>query len=120
MGSDSPNESSRGDVARMLSGTNRPTAKGLARRSFLALIPLSYVAFRVAPAFASSPATLNFVAHQDDDLLFLSPDLMKAIQARRECPDGLSHRWGRWPVCVLLAGPREWRAGRIRGDGWGV
>src|ERR1700751_5955879 len=34
---------------------------------------------------SSAPAetTLNIVAHEDDDLLFLSPDLLHAIQAGR-------------------------------------
>src|ERR1700694_2302046 len=32
---------------------------------------------------ATSGTTLNIVAHEDDDLLFLSPDLLHAIQAGR-------------------------------------
>jgi len=42
---------------------------------------LSRVAFEAAPAVAGRTAVLNFVAHPDDDLLFLSPDLLRAIQA---------------------------------------
>jgi LmbE family N-acetylglucosaminyl deacetylase len=53
----------------------------LTRRSFLALLPLSYVAIRVTAASASSLSVLNVVAHEDDDLLFLSPDLLLAVQA---------------------------------------
>ena len=34
-----------------------------------------------APAHAGRAAVLNFVAHPDDDLLFLSPDLLHAIQS---------------------------------------
>jgi LmbE family N-acetylglucosaminyl deacetylase len=34
-------------------------------------------------ASAADRATLNIVAHEDDDLLFLSPDLLHAIQAGR-------------------------------------
>ena len=34
-----------------------------------------------APVFAGRAAILNFVAHPDDDLLFMSPDLLHAIQA---------------------------------------
>ncbi len=56
--------------------------RGVSRRLFLALVPLSYVALTAAPAAASSSGpTLNIVAHEDDDLLFLSPDLLHAVQA---------------------------------------
>ena len=55
----------------------------LTRRLFLALIPLSYVVLNTTSAAASSSSgpTLNVVAHEDDDLLFLSPDLLHVIQA---------------------------------------
>jgi LmbE family N-acetylglucosaminyl deacetylase len=53
----------------------------LTRRSFLALLPLTYVALRVTAAAASTTPILNVVAHEDDDLLFLSPDLLLAVQA---------------------------------------
>jgi LmbE family N-acetylglucosaminyl deacetylase len=58
------------------------------RRTFLAsaaglVLTASQLApFRVANrVLAASGATLNIVAHEDDDLLFLSPDLLHAIQA---------------------------------------
>src|SRR5690348_13322199 len=53
----------------------------MTRRRLSALMGLSRVAFEVAPAVAGRTAVLNFVAHPDDDLLFLSPDLLRAIQA---------------------------------------
>jgi LmbE family N-acetylglucosaminyl deacetylase len=57
---------------------NRP----MNRRLFLALAPLSYVALKTTSALAATAGpTLNIVAHEDDDLLFLSPDLLHAIQA---------------------------------------
>ena len=42
---------------------------------------LSGAALKPAAAFAGGAAVLNFVAHQDDDLLILSPDLLHAIRA---------------------------------------
>ena len=55
------------------------------RRSFLALIPL-FVAgaghSQAASASSQTPgATLTVVAHEDDELLFMSPDLLHAIRA---------------------------------------
>ena len=48
--------------------------------AMLANIKLSPFGFL---ASAASGVTLNLVAHEDDDLLFLSPDLLHAIQAGR-------------------------------------
>jgi LmbE family N-acetylglucosaminyl deacetylase len=57
----------------------------MSRRTILKAMPLSaLMAFspvRDALAGASPGPTLNIVAHEDDDLLFLSPDLLHAIQA---------------------------------------
>ncbi len=60
------------------------------RRSFLvgaSTIAASLTLNWLSPtriAQASTPGTtLNFVAHEDDDLLFLSPDLLHAIQSGR-------------------------------------
>ena len=58
----------------------------LNRRAFLGLMPLSAVValgparHALAAVMAAAP-TLNIVAHEDDDLLFLSPNLLHAIQA---------------------------------------
>ena len=54
------------------------------RRSFLAgtgavIVSVSLTRF----AAAATGSTLNIVAHEDDDLLFLSPDLQHAIQGGR-------------------------------------
>ena len=56
----------------------------MSRRTILKAVPLSaLIAFnpvRTALAAAAAGPTLNIVAHEDDDLLFLSPDLLHAIQ----------------------------------------
>ena len=53
------------------------------RRLFLTLIPASYFTVKTASAANASvpPPSLRVVAHEDDDLLFLSPDLLHAVQA---------------------------------------
>jgi LmbE family N-acetylglucosaminyl deacetylase len=53
------------------------------RRSFLALIPLTYLVLRAgqSASASTSPATLIIIAHEDDDLLFFSPDLINVIQS---------------------------------------
>ena len=55
------------------------------RKSFTLLIPLFVAgtgALQASPAGASAqPGTLTIVAHEDDDLIFISPDLLHAIQA---------------------------------------
>ncbi len=54
------------------------------RRAFLAgtaavIVSVSFARF----ASAATGSILNIVAHEDDDLLFLSPDLLHAIQSGR-------------------------------------
>ncbi len=55
------------------------------RRSFTLLIPIVVAGtgvLQASPASASAqPGTLTIVAHEDDDLIFTSPDLLHAIQA---------------------------------------
>jgi LmbE family N-acetylglucosaminyl deacetylase len=55
------------------------------RRSFLALIPLFVAGAGQGQAAAASSqtlgATLTVVAHEDDELLFMSPDVLYAIRA---------------------------------------
>ncbi len=62
------------------------------RRSFLVgagtiitsfLLRLNPTSIASANAVSTPGTTLNFVAHEDDDLLFLSPDLLHAIQSGR-------------------------------------
>lgn len=54
------------------------------RRSFLAGTGAVIVSISLTRlASAATGSTLNIVAHEDDDLLFLSPDLQHAIQAGR-------------------------------------
>jgi LmbE family N-acetylglucosaminyl deacetylase len=81
MASDSTNESPHMGSAKIQPGRRRQSTRGLTRRTFLAPMGLSRVALEAEPAFAGRTAVLNFVAHPDDDLLFLSPDLLHAIQA---------------------------------------
>ena len=77
----------------------------------------------VAPAVAASAAAcgtsvLAVVAHQDDSLLFLSPDLLHDIQAG-DCHHGLRHRRGPGGGYGLLAGARKrWERG-VREHGGG-
>ena len=58
----------------------------LDRRSFLGVLGLNGRSLRrrltswATPAWAAGGPLLNFVAHQDDDLRFLSPDLLDAVQ----------------------------------------
>ncbi len=67
----------------------RSPHNGFSRRSFLVGAGVVVVSINLVPfdttkiASAASGSTLNFVAHEDDDLLFLSPDLLHAIQAGR-------------------------------------
>lgn len=81
MALESTNESPHRDAAEIQSVRRRQSITGLTRRSPFAAMGLSRVALEAAPAFASRAAVLNFVAHPDDDLLFLSPDLLHTIQA---------------------------------------
>jgi LmbE family N-acetylglucosaminyl deacetylase len=64
--------------------TEKPGSRFVSRRTILKAVPLSaLIAFnpvRTALAAAAAGPTLNVVAHEDDDLLFLSPDLLHAIQ----------------------------------------
>jgi LmbE family N-acetylglucosaminyl deacetylase len=64
--------------------TEKPVSRFVSRRTILKAVPLSaLIAFnpvRTALAAAAAGPTLNIVAHEDDDLLFLSPDLLHAIQ----------------------------------------
>src|ERR1700749_3509165 len=64
--------------------TEKPGSRFVSRRTILKAVPLSaLIAFnpvRTALAAAAAGPTLNIVAHEDDDLLFLSPDLLHAIQ----------------------------------------
>jgi LmbE family N-acetylglucosaminyl deacetylase len=64
--------------------TEKPDSRFVSRRTILKAVPLSaLIAFnpvRTALAAAAAGPTLNIVAHEDDDLLFLSPDLLHAIQ----------------------------------------
>ena len=59
------------------------------RRTFLAAAGAGAIVanFKLSPfgfiVSAAGGVTLNLVAHEDDDLLFLSPDLLHAIQAGR-------------------------------------
>ncbi len=78
---DSTNESPHRDAAEIQPGRRRPSIIGVTRRTLLAPMGLPRVALEAAPSFAGRAAVLNFVAHPDDDLLFLSPDLLHAIQA---------------------------------------
>lgn len=48
-----------------------------------ALLFLSSAPLILAQSACSSGSTLNIVAHEDDDLLFLSPDLITDIRAKR-------------------------------------
>jgi LmbE family N-acetylglucosaminyl deacetylase len=74
-----PADAPPGDAA------EKPNSRFMSRRTILKAVPLSaLIAFspiRDALAAASSGPTLNIVAHEDDDLIFLSPDLLHAIQA---------------------------------------
>lgn len=81
MASDSTNESPRMDAAEIQPGRRRQSTRCLRLQTLLAPMGLSRVALKAAPVFAGRAAVLNFVAHPDDDLLFLSPDLLHAIQA---------------------------------------
>jgi LmbE family N-acetylglucosaminyl deacetylase len=45
--------------------------------------PLLFDSLSATDASSTTGATLNIVAHEDDDLLFLSPDLLHAIQSGR-------------------------------------
>ncbi len=79
---DSPTMRTGQDIGKTQPGHLRSAASGLSRRTFLALIPLTYVALEATPAFGSgSITTLTFVAHEDDDLLFINPSILQAIQA---------------------------------------
>ncbi len=68
-----------------LATTLHPQRNSFSRRSFLAgagvvVVSINFVPFGTTKiASAASGSTLNFVAHEDDDLLFLSPDLLHAI-----------------------------------------
>ena len=81
MASDSINESPHRGAVKIQPGHRRQSTRGLTRRTLLAPMRQSRVALKAAPVFAGRTAVLNFVAHPDDDLLFLSPDLLHAIQA---------------------------------------
>jgi LmbE family N-acetylglucosaminyl deacetylase len=69
-----------------------PPQKRFSHWSFLAsagtgmmLAGINVVLFRMnTTVSATTGATLNIVAHEDDDLLFLNPDLLHAIQAGRK------------------------------------
>jgi len=74
-------ESAHKDAVEIQSVRHRLSTISMGRHALLAPMRLSQVALESAPAFADRVAVLNFVAHQDDDLLFLSPDLLHAIQA---------------------------------------
>jgi LmbE family N-acetylglucosaminyl deacetylase len=72
-----------------LAGMEDPQQNRFSRRSFLVtagtvIVTVSFfTAGANKTATAAAGTTLNFVAHEDDDLLFLSPDLLHAIQAGR-------------------------------------
>ena len=83
MASESNNESPHRDAAGIQPGRRRPTIRGVTQRTLLAPMGLSRVTLEAQPALDGKAAVLNFVAHPDDDLLFLSPDLIHAIQAGR-------------------------------------
>jgi len=70
-----------GTPPRFKPGRHGPPIRGVTRRTLLAALGLPRAALEAAPTFAGGAAVLNFVAHPDDDLLFLSPDLLHAIQA---------------------------------------
>ena len=81
MAPDSTNETPHRDAVEIQPGRRRPSIRGVTRWTLPAPMGLSRVALKAVPAFAGRAAVLNFVAHPDDDLLFLSPDLLHAIQA---------------------------------------
>ncbi|GAA3042625.1 PIG-L family deacetylase [Actinokineospora globicatena] len=60
--------------------TNRGIKRLLAGLSAVVLTALAMS----VPASATTTATLSFVAHQDDDLLFMNPDIAADIKAGRE------------------------------------
>ena len=73
-------------VAGPTSGPDTSTGPRISRRrSFLALIPLFVAGAGPGQASAASGPTqgaaLTVVAHEDDELLFISPDVLRAIQA---------------------------------------
>jgi LmbE family N-acetylglucosaminyl deacetylase len=81
MTSDLINESQPTDAAEIHFSRRRLSIRGVQRRTLLARTGLSRTALKPAPVLAGRAPVLNFVAHQDDDLLFLSPDLLHAIRA---------------------------------------
>ena len=81
MASDPIHESPHRDAAEIQFGRRQLSIRGVTLRMLLASMGLSRVAPEATPAFAGRAAILNFVAHPDDDLLFLSPDLLHAIRA---------------------------------------
>ncbi len=83
MASESINERPYRDAADIQPGRRRSTIRGVTQRTPVVPMGLPRVALDAQPAFAGRVAVLNFVAHPDDDLLFLSPDLIHEIQASR-------------------------------------
>jgi LmbE family N-acetylglucosaminyl deacetylase len=99
---DSTNENSHRDAAE-IQPRRRRLSIGVTRRTLLAPMGLPRVSLEAAPSFAGKAAVLNFVAHPDDDLLFLSPDLLHAIQAGGNvrtvyltAGDAGVHAWSYW------------------------
>src|SRR4051812_27265299 len=70
-----------------------------------------FAALTGASSFATTPscplgATMNIVAHEDDDLLFLSPDLIHDVQAGR-CVRTVFVTAGAFPGATDYGGQRE-------------
>ena len=60
-------------------GTIKPTGSAPANVGLESI--LSIPANKITGAACSDPTVVNIVAHQDDDLLFMNPDIMRDIQA---------------------------------------
>jgi len=60
-------------------GIKRPTAGEPTGDSVASTLPVPVN--QITDAVCAEPTTVNIVAHQDDDLLFMNPDIMRDIQA---------------------------------------
>lgn len=60
-------------------GTHKPTNRPLSSASPDTVVPTSMQDLR--DVTCNQPTIMNFVAHQDDDLLFMNPDLLHDVQA---------------------------------------
>jgi LmbE family N-acetylglucosaminyl deacetylase len=60
-------------------GINQPTTNASTVDSIESTLPVSVK--QITNAICIDPTTVNIVAHQDDDLLFMNPDIMRDIQA---------------------------------------